>query len=111
MHKQEAGEGERTEREGRGEDLDLCRAVQNAVDELDQLLHGLGRLTGQEVLLVGCVEDDNGGHCHLAEDEKKKQETAFNLLNLGTLDCHNQRASLHWSKLEILKEQTATQRI
>lgn len=52
--------------------LDLCGTVQNPVDELDQLLHGLNRLTGQEVLLVGCVEDDNRGHRHLAE--KKKEE-------------------------------------
>lgn len=52
--------------------LDLCGTVQNPIDELDQLLHGLNRLTGQEVLLVGCVEDDNRGHRHLAE--KKKEE-------------------------------------
>lgn len=52
--------------------MDLCRTVQNTVDELDQLLHGLNRLTGQEVLLVGCVEDDNGGHCHLAEKNRKQ---------------------------------------
>lgn len=69
MHKQKAGE--RRGKERRGEDLDLCRTVQNTVDELDQLLHGLNRLTGQEVLLVGCVEDDNGGHCHLAEKNRK----------------------------------------
>lgn len=53
--------------------MDLCRTVQNTADELDQLLHAFDRLTGQEVLLVGCVEDDNGGNCHLAEE--KKQET------------------------------------
>lgn len=53
--------------------LDLCGTVQNAVDELDQLLHGLNRLTGQEVLLVGCVEDDNRGHRHLAEKKKEAQ--------------------------------------
>lgn len=62
---------ERERRRGGGEDLDLCRTVQNTVDELDQLLHGLNRLTGQEVLLVGCVKDDNGGHRHLAEKNKK----------------------------------------
>lgn len=66
MHKQKAREGEE------GENLDLCRTVQNTADELDQLLHGLNWLTGQEVLLVGCVEDDNGGHSHLAEGGKKK---------------------------------------
>lgn len=53
--------------------MDLCRTVQNTADELDQLLHGLNWLTGQEVLLVGCVEDDNGGHCHLAERHIKKK--------------------------------------
>lgn len=60
----------REQKEGR-EDLDLCRTVQNAADELDQLLHGLDRLAGQEVLLVGCVEDDNGGHRHLAEKQNQ----------------------------------------
>lgn len=62
------------QKEGR-EDLDLCRTVQNTADELDQLLHGLSRLAGQEVLLVGCVEDDNGGHRHLTE--KNPRNTAF----------------------------------
>lgn len=60
--------------EQKAEDLDLCRTVQNAADELDQLLHGLNGLTGQEVLFVGCVQDDNGGHCHFTE-EKQQQET------------------------------------
>lgn len=77
--------------------MDLCRTVQNTGDELDQLLHALDRLTGQEVLLVGCVEDDNGGHRHLAEE--KQGNTAFNLLNLGTLGCHYQSASLDGNKL------------
>lgn len=54
------------------EDLDLCRTVQNTVDELDQLLHGLNWLTGQEVLLVGCVEDDNRGHGHFAGKNRKQ---------------------------------------
>lgn len=60
---------ERGERDGGGEEKipDLCGAVQNAADELDQLLHGVDGLTGQEVLLVGCVEDDDRGHRHLAE--------------------------------------------
>ena len=71
MSKQKAG-GAEGGRERRGEELDLCRTVQNAADELDQLLHGVDRLTGQEVLLVGCVEDDNGGHCHLAGEKRKK---------------------------------------
>lgn len=70
MHKQEEGEGEGA---GRGEDSDLCRTVQNTADELDQLLHGLHRLPGQEVLLIGCVEDDNGGHRHLAGGHRKTQ--------------------------------------
>lgn len=91
--------------------MDLCRTVQNTVDELDQLLHGLNRLTGQEVLLIGCVEDDNGGHRHLAEREKKTGNTAFNLLNLSTLDCHYQSASLDGNKLWFLKEQIVTQRV
>lgn len=52
--------------------LDLFRTVQNAVDELDQLLHGLNRLAGQEVLLIGCVEDDNRGHCHLPVRRNRK---------------------------------------
>lgn len=51
--------------------MDLCRTVQNAADELDQLLHGLDRLAGQEVLLVGCVEDDNGGNRDLAEKQNQ----------------------------------------
>lgn len=51
--------------------MNLCRTVQDAGDELDQLLHGLDRLTGQEVLLVGRVEDDDGGHGHLAEKDKE----------------------------------------
>lgn len=55
------------------EDSDLCRTVQNTVDELNQLLHGLNRLTGQEVLLVGCVEDDYGGHGHLTEEKQQKK--------------------------------------
>lgn len=63
---------DRGKRKCRGDDLDLCRTVQNTADELDHLLHGLNWLTGQEVLLVGCVEDDNGGHCHLAEEKKNK---------------------------------------
>lgn len=71
MHKQKAAEG------GRGEDLDLCRTVQNAIDELDQLLHGLDGLAGQEVLLIGCVEDDNGGHRHLAEEKQETQLLIF----------------------------------
>lgn len=49
-----------------GGDSDLHGTVQNTGDELDQLLHGLSRLAGQEVLLVGCVEDDDGGDGHLA---------------------------------------------
>lgn len=77
--------------------MDLCRTVQNTADELDQLFHAFDRLTGQEVLLVGCVEDDNGGHCHLAEE--KTGNTAFNLLNPRTSDCHYQRASLDGNKL------------
>lgn len=56
------------------EDSDLCRTIQNTVDELNQLLHGLNRLTGQEVLLVGCVEDDYRGHGHLAEGKKKNPQ-------------------------------------
>lgn len=64
--------------------MNLCGTVQNAVDELDQLLHGLDRLTGQKVLLVGCVEDDNGGHRHLAGRKKTDKKTqAFIHLNLG----------------------------
>lgn len=51
----------------------LRRAVQDAVDEVDQLLHGADKLVGQEELLVGCVEDDNGGHRHLAGGEEEKQ--------------------------------------
>lgn len=90
--------------------MDLCGAVQNTVDELDQLLHGLNRLAGQEVLLVGCVEDDNGGHRHLAEGGET-QETAFNLLNLGTLDCRHQSKSLAGNKLWFLKEQIVTWKI
>lgn len=73
MRKQKAGEGEEGRRGG-GKDLDLCRTVQNAADELDQLLHGLDRLAGQEVLLVGCVEDNDGGHRHLAERKNKKTQ-------------------------------------
>lgn len=68
---------DRGKREARGEDLDLCRTVQNTADELDQLLHGLNWLIGQEVLLVGCVEDDNGGHCHFAEEKKKYRKHSF----------------------------------
>lgn len=52
-------------------------SVQNAADELDQLLHRLGRMAGQEVLLVGCVEDDNGGHRHLAENKQETQICLF----------------------------------
>lgn len=50
----------------------LRRTVQDAVDEVDQLLHGADKLVGQEELLVGCVEDDNGGHRHLTEGGRKK---------------------------------------
>lgn len=46
---------------------DLGRTVQDALDEVDQLLHGADGLAGQEVLLVGGVEDDNGGHRHFPE--------------------------------------------
>lgn len=62
--------------------MDLCRTVQNTTDELDQLLHGLDRLAGQEVLLVGCVEDDNGGHRHLTEKTttNKTTNTAFKMV-------------------------------
>lgn len=76
-------------------DSDLSRTVQNTVDELNQLLHGLQRLTGQEVLLVGRVEDDYRGHGHLAEEKQKN--TAFNLLNLGSTGRFNQRESLDGS--------------
>lgn len=34
---------------------------------MDQLLHGADGLAGQEVLLVGGVEDDDGGHRHFTE--------------------------------------------
>lgn len=51
---------------GRG-GADLCRTVQDAPDEVDQLLHGADGLAGQEVLLVGGVEDDHGGHRHFSE--------------------------------------------
>lgn len=59
---------------GRGGGSDLCRTVQNAADEVHQLLHGADGLARQEVLLVGCVEDDNGGHRHFPEggEEKKR---------------------------------------
>lgn len=53
-------------RGGRG-GSDLCRTVQDALDEVDQLLHGAHGLAGQEVLLVGGVEDDDGGHRHFPE--------------------------------------------
>lgn len=56
-----------------GEYPDLCRTVQNAADELDHLLHSLNWLTGHEVLLVGCVEDDNRRHCHLAEKNRNRK--------------------------------------
>lgn len=62
-HKQKAGEGDERGVEG----CNLCRTVQNAADELDQLLYALNRLAGQEVLLVGCVEDDNGRNSHFPE--------------------------------------------
>lgn len=78
MPKEEAREGRGGDGGGEEKILDLCRAVQNAADELDQLLHGVDRLAGQEVLLVGCVEDDDRGHRHLAEkqeEKKEKQET------------------------------------
>lgn len=54
---------------------DLSRTVQNIADELDQLLHGLNRLTGQEVLLVGRVEDDYGGHFYLTEEKKREKKS------------------------------------
>lgn len=50
----------------------LRRTVQDAVDKVDQLLHGPDMLGGQEELLVGCIEDDNGGHRHLTEGGRKK---------------------------------------
>lgn len=56
------------------EGVNLCRTVQNAADELDQLVCAFNQLAGHEVLLVGCVEDDNGRHCHLPEKKKKKTE-------------------------------------
>ena len=81
MHKQKTGTakegGRERERERGEEDFDLRRPIQNTVDELDQLLNGLNRFTGQEVLLVGCVEDDNRGHCHLAEEKQKTQQLIF----------------------------------
>lgn len=60
----------RAERRGGDEEegeADLCRTVQDAPDEVDQLLHGADGLAGQEVLLVGGVEDDHGGHRHFSE--------------------------------------------
>lgn len=47
------------------------------MDEVDQLLHGADVLVGQEELLVGCIEDDDGGHRDLAgekEGEGRKKE-------------------------------------
>lgn len=50
----------------------LRRTVQDAVDEVDQLLHGADKLAGQEELLVGCVEDDNRGHRDLPGGVQKE---------------------------------------
>lgn len=103
---------ERGERDGGGEEKipDLCGAVQNAADELDQLLHVVDWLTGQEVLLVGCVEDDDRGHRHLAEKQGDRKRQLFNLLNLSSgSGCRYQSASLDGNKLWFLKEQMVTQ--
>lgn len=59
--------------------MDLRRTVQNAVDELDQLLRGLDQLAGQEVLLVGRVEDDDGGHRHLAGRRRQEAQPLISL--------------------------------
>lgn len=60
-------------RGGRGRASHLRRTVQDAVDEVDQLLHGANVLVGQEELLVGCVEDDHGGHRQLTEGGGEKE--------------------------------------
>lgn len=56
----------------RGGGSHLRRTVQDAVDEVDQLLHADNKFVGQEELLVGCVEDDDGGHRHLSEGGEKE---------------------------------------
>lgn len=50
---------------------DLSRSVQNAADELDQMFLCLDWTGGHEVLLVGRVEDDDGGHRHLSEKREQ----------------------------------------
>lgn len=55
------------------------------MDEVDQLLHGADVLVGQEELLVGCVEDDDGGHRDLAGEEEGEgeEDRAFFRRRLG----------------------------
>lgn len=55
---------------------DLSRSVQNAADELDQMFLCLDWTSGHEVLLVGRVEDDDGGHRHLSEKREQLGEIA-----------------------------------
>lgn len=93
MHKHKLG-ARGGEKKKKKEYSDLRRTVQNTVDKLDQLLHGLSRLAGQEVLLIGCVEDDYGGYCHLATKKTKTTRIWLLIFNLSTLDCHYHSASL-----------------
>lgn len=85
-----------------GGDSDLHGTVPNTGDELDQLLHGLRWLGGQEVLLIGRVEDDDrgdrnlAGNTHQIEFKKRRRRR--------TTHTHT-----HWSFLEGTNSNTQIQ--
>lgn len=68
----------------------LSRSIHNTVDEVDQLLQRVHRLAGQEVLLIGRVEYDEGRHRHIAEEEDH-HSMLLKLRNKRNLSPHEEK--------------------